>query len=133
MGRATQQLNTRDGNHQILRDHFGNGLVGFPIGGRRGRKHAQEAITDAGNFVAFRAGHDSDGEDEIIPLFQCAGRESTCQIGNGFIPAITMVNAMIRMIAKIGEMSRPPIGGMMRRNGARMRSVIVCISAMPGL
>ena len=133
MGRAAQQFNTRDGNVQILCDHFGHGLVGFPVGRRRGRTHLQEAISYTGNFVVFCAWHDADGEDKVVPLPLGAGCELAGQIGNGLIPAITMVKAMIRMIAKIGEMSRPPIGGMIRRNGARIRSVIVCISAMPGL
>lgn len=133
VGCSTQQLNARDGNVQVIGKQFRNGFVGLVVSGWRGRAHLQEAIAYTGNAIVFRAWCDAYGKNDVITVCPGAGFEFGRQIGNGFSPATTMVRAIIRMIANIGEISRPPIGGMMRRNGARMRSVIVCISAIPGL
>jgi len=123
-----RRRDVQKGSHQAY-----NCLVCLAVGGRRGRSHQQPAVTDFEHFVAASAWLHADGQGEFIadpPHAGFPGRHGRARYRS---PMNSLTSAPSAINANIGERSKPPIGGMMRRNGRSNGSVSEYTIATAGL
>ena len=114
MGLAAQQLYSGHGNTEILRKQFGDGLVGFAVGGWRGRSHQQVTVRYTCNLIVFRPRADAYREDQVITLDSRGTSEFLDHTGRSLYPAIMIRSADSKIIANNGDRSNPPIDGRRR-------------------
>jgi len=127
------EANTRRRNIQKGSDQANNRLVRLAVGGRRRRPHQQTAVTDFEHFVAACAWLHADRKGEFIadpPHAGFPGRHGRARYRS---PMNSLTSAPSAINANIGERSKPPIGGMMRRNGRSNGSVSEYTIATAGL
>lgn len=84
-------------------------------------------------FVVFGMWMHTYCDNEVVTHAAKAGFEFVGQMPNWLKPIRILVSAPNKMIAKIGEISNPPSGGIRRRNGRNTGSVNVAIIAVAGL
>ena len=133
MALATPQLEPRWCDVQSFCKQLGDCRVGPAVYRRSGGTNLQAAILGARYFVGFRTGVHANGDVQVVAIDPATGAEVCRYRPNGLNPLTTMVAAISRITAKIGEMSKPPMAGMMRLNGLSTGSVSVVMIAVAGL
>lgn len=108
-------------------------LVRLAVGRRRGRPYQQPAVTDVEHFVAACAWLHADRQDEFIADLSHAGFRGRHGRARYRSPMKSRTSAPSAINANIGEISKPPIGGMTRRNGRSNGSVSEYTIATAGL
>lgn len=133
MRQPSGQGDARLRHAQIVGQQTDNSLVGFAIRWRGRGSHAQLTVFHALNFVLACARLNPHLHDQIFTLPSRNAAINAAQIGKGRSVLKNMAAACKAMIAKIGEMSSPPIGRMTRLNGRITGSTSIEINAVAGL
>ena len=121
---SSQQADRRRWYAQEISEQPGRCLVGFAVRWRSRGPNPQGAVLDSRYLVATRARYDAYGDNKVIAAPLGSMPELFYMTANGRNPETIRVSAPSRMIAKIGERSKPPSCGMMRWNGRITGSVI---------
>jgi len=99
--------------------------VRLAVGRRRRRPDLKPAVDDLADGVVFRAWLHANIDDPIDAAGTAAVGKFGFQNGSALNPETMIVAASRMMIANTGEISSPPSGGMIRRNGRSNGSVSV--------
>lgn len=110
-----------------------HGRVRFAIGSCCGCSDTQTIALDACNLVLACPRLHPYGRQHFAAAPLGDRFQLRVQIPIGFRPCTTIEAAKSMIIAKIGEISRPPIGGINRRKGRNTGSVSVAMMAVAGL
>ena len=110
-----------------------HGPVRFAIGKYCGCSDTQTTALNACNLVLACPRLHPCGRQQIATAPLDERLQLRVQIPIGFRPCTTIEAAKSMIIAKIGEISRPPIGGINRRKGRKTGSVSVAMMAVAGL
>ena len=134
MRQAVHQPDPGRRDIEIFRQQADDGLVSLAAGRRCGRSNAQLAAPDAFNGITAGPRMHTHRHTQPAAVWRKrSGIASRSQIPIGRSERRKMSAPCSRMIANIGEMSRPPIGLMTVRNGRRTGSTSMLMNAVAGL
>lgn len=108
-------------------------LVCLAVRGCRGRPDQEPTVSDIQYFVVARAWLDADGQYQLVAEPSYTGPVRRHHRSFYRSPMNSLTRAPSAISANIGEMSKPPIGGMIRRNGRNSGSVSAYTIATAGL
>lgn len=121
-------------NPQQFGQQTDDSRIGLAVGRGRGDAHAQAAVAYADDLVAACAWQRPDSQVQIVTLPFKTALAAGIQIGRGRSSVLTMISITCkRMIAKIGDMSRPPSDGIVRLNGRNTGSAIMATKIVASL
>jgi len=133
MRTTVREFDARRRHIQVLGQQTDDSFVRLSLRRCCRRADPQRAIANVENFIAARSRLDSDSQHQVTAVPAGSAICRAAQIGIGFNVATKIATACKPMIAKIGEISRPPIDGMYLRKGRSIGSTSMAINAVAGL
>ena len=119
---------------QIVGKQTNNCFIRFAVSWCCCRTYSQLSVADVENLVPTCPRLDPDTYHEIAARPIGGAIVAVAQIGNGRTELLSNIaSACKAMMAKIGEISRPPMGRINTRNGRRTGSTSIEMNAVAGL
>src|SRR5574340_1080697 len=116
---ALLEFDLAQGNSEGFGDEFEQSLVGAALDGRGSQADLQGLPVQSGNFGAFRAGLDMQGQGENVAVAAIPCAHNRLFAASSSPPSGTIRRSWQMMNRISTERSTLPTGGMRRRNGCR--------------